>query len=152
MAMLIYISAGCFMIIENVHPENLVQPYTFHVTLYFTTVTLSTVGYGEIYPLTDFGRMFILVIILYAIVIKIPSQTTDLVRLMGMKSVYERNLYNPNSEIPHVIITGHVTLSGLENVSLELFHQDHGSLERHAVILQPSEPNNYMEMFLHDPK
>jgi hypothetical protein len=152
MALLIYISAGCFMIIENMYPENLVEPYKFHITLYFTTVTLTTVGYGEYFPYTDEGRMFILCMILYAIVIKIPTQTTELLRLMGMKSVYERNLYKPNAEIPHVIITGHVLLNALENVTLELFHPDHGTMERHAVILQPFEPTNYMEMFLHDPK
>jgi hypothetical protein len=149
MALLIYISAGCFMIM---YPENLVEPYKFHITLYFTTVTLTTVGYGEYFPYTDEGRMFILCMILYAIVIKIPTQTTELLRLMGMKSVYERNLYKPNAEIPHVIITGHVLLNALENVTLELFHPDHGTMERHAVILQPFEPTNYMEMFLHDPK
>jgi voltage-gated potassium channel len=72
-ALLIYIAAGCFMIIENMFPENLIVPYKFHVALYFTTVTLTTVGYGDYFPQTAEGRMFILCMILYAIVIKIPS-------------------------------------------------------------------------------
>jgi len=152
MVLLIYISSCSFMVIENMHPENLPKPYTIHVTFYFTVVTLSTVGYGDFYPYTDEGRMFILFMILYAIVYRIPSQTTELLRLMGMKSVYERNVYKVNVEIPHVIITGHVTLSGMQNVTPELFHPDHGSTDRHAVILQTSDPNNFMEMFLHDPK
>lgn len=111
------------------------EPFTFHVTLYFTTVTLLTVGYGDYYPKTSQGRMFILCMIMYAIVIKIPMQMTELIRLLGMKSVYERNTIRPNSEIPFVIITGNVTLSGIENVTLELFHPDHGSTERNAVVL-----------------
>ena len=50
--------------------------------------------------------------IMYAVVIKIPMQLTELIRLLGMKSVYERDRQQPNSEIPHVIITGNVTLYG----------------------------------------
>ena len=79
--------------------------------------------------------MFILCMIMYAVVIKIPMQLTELIRLLGMKSVYERDRQQPNSEIPHVIITGNVTLSGIANVTLELFHPDHGSTERKAVVL-----------------
>lgn len=40
----------------------------------------------------------------------------------------------------------------LQNFSEELFHIDHGSSDRHAIILQPFDPSNEMEQFLHDPK
>lgn len=33
----------------------------------------------------------------------------------------------------------------------ELFHPDHGSQERHCVMLQPFEPTNQIAGFLHDP-
>ena len=39
----------------------------------------------------------------------------------------------------------------MKNFSEELFHPDHGIQERHAVIVQPHDPSNEMEMFLHDP-
>jgi potassium large conductance calcium-activated channel subfamily M alpha protein 1 len=98
------------MIIENLQPNNLLIPYKFHVAFYYIAVTLTTVGYGDFYPYTDEGRMFIFVLLLYAIVIKIPRLMNDLLRLMSLKSVYERRVYNTNVEIPHVIITGQVTL------------------------------------------
>lgn len=81
----------------------------------------------------------------------IPSTITTLVFLMNQKSQYERYSYKKNVEIKHVVITGHVQLQALETVTTELFHIDHGSQERHAVILQSHEPNNAMEMFLHEP-
>jgi hypothetical protein len=34
----------------------------------------------------------------------------------------------------------------------ELFHEDHGSAERIAVILQEVAPTSNIEMFLHDPR
>jgi len=123
------------MIIENLQPNNLLIPYKFHVAFYYIAVTLTTVGYGDFYPYTDEGRMFIFVLLLYAIVIKIPRLMNDLLRLMSLKSVYERRVYNTNVEIPHVIITGQVTLQSLQNVCIELFHPDHGRIQRHAIVL-----------------
>lgn len=32
-----------------------------------------------------------------------------------------------------------------------MFHPDHGSYDRHAVIIQLNDPANDMEMFLHNP-
>jgi len=32
-----------------------------------------------------------------------------------------------------------------------LFHEDHGVQDRHAVILQPVDPSNEMEMFFNEP-
>mmetsp|Transcript_14927 Transcript_14927/g.10436 ORF Transcript_14927/g.10436 Transcript_14927/m.10436 type:complete len:122 (+) Transcript_14927:475-840(+) len=52
---LMYISAGVYMVIENFEPENLSKPYTFDLCIYFIFVTISTVGYGDYYPLTDYG-------------------------------------------------------------------------------------------------
>jgi len=148
----ICISAGIFMVIENFFPENLDEPYTFHVTLYFIAATISTVGYGDFYPKSDEGKIFILTLILYVIVVKVPKITADLVSLLGSKSPYERFTYQHNPEIPHIVITGHVMQTALENFTLELLHPDHGSTERVALIIQPNEPNNSMKMFLHDPK
>ena len=54
--LLTYNMAGFFMIIENMSPTFLYgEPYSFHVTLYFTCVTLLTVGYGDYYPQTSVG-------------------------------------------------------------------------------------------------
>lgn len=73
------------MIVENSHPENLTEwgPYKFHIAFYYITVTLATVGYGDFYPHTEVGKMFIFFLLLYAIVIKIPRLMNDLLNLMA---------------------------------------------------------------------
>lgn len=95
--------------------------------------------------------MFTMVTIIYTIVYKIPMHMNELLRLMGLKSFYAREIYKSNNEIPHVVITGQVVIQALQNFSEELFHIDHGTQDRHAIILQPNDPSNEMEMFLHDP-
>jgi hypothetical protein len=70
---------------------------------------------------------------------------------MSLKSYFARKIYKPNIEIPHIVITGFVVCKALRTFCSELFHQDHGSSDRHAVVIQPTDPNNEMEIFLRDP-
>lgn len=51
---LMYISAGIYMVIEN-FALPICEQLPFHATLYFIVVSLATVGYGDIYPKTDYG-------------------------------------------------------------------------------------------------
>jgi len=125
MFVLIYISSGLIMVIENFDLEE--KDLSFHDAFYFIVVTLATVGYGDIYPKTDLGKIFIMFIIIFTIIIMLPQQTNELIRLMGLKSFYARKIYKANPEIPHIVITGHVVLQGLKNFCEELFHADHGN-------------------------
>lgn len=72
MFILVYISAGIFMILENFDQEANPVPFLFNETFYFIVVTLSTVGYGDIYPKTDYGKVFTMFIIVYTIIIIMP--------------------------------------------------------------------------------
>ena len=52
------------------HPENrlyqLTSQTTFHEFLYFTVITISTVGYGDIYPISEGGRALIICLISFS--------------------------------------------------------------------------------------
>ena len=89
-------------------------------------MTWTTVGYGDIYPFSDLGQILILCIILIIVVVRIPQQVGELIRLMGLKSPYERDSYKPNPEIPFIVIAGDVVLTALNNISSEFYHPDHG--------------------------
>jgi len=43
---------------------SIIEHYTFLESLYITIITISTVGYGEIRPLSDAGRIFTIILIL----------------------------------------------------------------------------------------
>lgn len=59
-------------------------------------------------------------------------------------------MFSSKSEVPHIVITGIVTLEALKNFTKELFHEDHGSEDKIGVILQTKDPTPYMDMFLHN--
>jgi hypothetical protein len=69
-----------------------------------------TVGYGDYYPRSSGGQMFIIFIILYIILYKLGNSIEELLRLMGLKSFYARTSYTSNNEVPHVVITGQVVI------------------------------------------
>jgi hypothetical protein len=56
-------------------------------------------------------------------------------RLMSLKSYHARRIYTKNLEIEHLVITGDVVIQALQIFCAELFHEDHGVEERHAIIL-----------------
>jgi hypothetical protein len=136
MLLLIYITAGIIQVTENFLREKVdeADELSFHQCLYFVVVTLSTVGYGDITPMTPIGRVLVMLVILITIVL-IPRQTNELLRLMGLQSVYARSFYKANSDVPHIVITGNVMLPALKNFCQELFHPDHGSQAKNAIIL-----------------
>lgn len=134
------------------HPDikqlGLIDKSHFHDFLYFIVVTLSTVGYGDIFPLTEQGRLVVILLILLALVY-IPKQTNELIQLMSTSSIYARAAYKSNPETPHIVICGQVGVDSLKNFCDELFHPDHGTQDKNAIIIQNCLPNQEMKVFLH---
>ena len=78
---LIYISAGLFQIVEN-HERSEDNQLPFHHSVYFIVVTIATVGYGDIVPETETGKMLVIALIIITFVL-VPKQTNDLYNLMS---------------------------------------------------------------------
>ena len=61
-SVMIYGTAGAYILGQsgnfNIHINSLVT------ALYFTVVTISTVGYGDITPVTEIGRIFVIILII----------------------------------------------------------------------------------------
>jgi voltage-gated potassium channel Kch len=103
-------------------------------------VTLATVGYGDEVPQQEFGRVLVLFIIMFTIVL-IPAQINELQRLMRIRSRYRRIEYK-SIDVRHIVVTGSVQLPTLTNFCNELFHEDHGTKATNAVVIQDHDPTS----------
>jgi len=76
MVAIVFVSAGLIFYAENkINPENF---RTFFDAVYFSVVTLTTVGFGDITPFSNYGRTITLLIIISGIVF-IPWQVRNLI-------------------------------------------------------------------------
>jgi len=60
--------------------------------IYFTVVTLSTVGFGDIVPKTEYGRVSVILLIIIVIIL-IPKLLNELIRLMGQSFYFFIGIY-----------------------------------------------------------
>ena len=121
---------------------------SFHEFIYYTVITLSTVGYGDIYPISETSRIVIICLIVLAAYM-IPLKTGHLLNLLEDTSIYSREIYKSNPEIPHIVVCGYISVDAMISFCEELFHVDHGQTEKNVIILDKNKPSQQMKMFLH---
>ena len=129
--------------------HNLLLRRYFHHYFYFIIVSLTTVGYGEIIPLSILSQMMIIALVVVIIVI-IPDQTNELINLSNAQTIYEGKEYISSQDVPFVVLIGNIGLDALKSFCEEYFHSDHGKYYRHIVILMNKFPSKQFESFLNE--
>jgi len=116
---------------------------SFFDAVYFISITVTSVGYGDIAPVTQNAKLVVILFILATVVI-IPARIAELQKLLSLSSPYQ-NPYVPQNNERHVIVTGHTSdKRKLERFLKEFFHPDRQSnlgQDSHCVILSTSVPN-----------
>ena len=135
-----------------INPKNRVYALSsqvqFHEFYYFSMITLFTLGYGEIYPISELGRVVILCFIIYSIYL-IQDVSRKLFNALRGTSEYSRQIYKSSEDIFFIVLCGTISVEALTSFCEELFHPDHGQSQKHIVILNNKEPSNEMMKFLH---
>ena len=129
--------------------ENGDSNHTILIYAYYIMVTMSTVGYGDILPLTDLGRTFMT----FFIIGGLAFFAAILPKLAGLtSSYYQKTQYVDfiTSQVPkHVIVCGHITADTVRDFLKDFFHPDRGETLTHVLFLHPERPGGDLKNVLH---
>jgi len=129
---------------ESMCPD---QTYVFLDMLYYTVVTLTTAGYGDISPHSTLG-MFLFILLFLALFSIIPKQLTELQKVYSLTSPYGSNTYKGKNDTKHILLLGDSSKDSVMTFLTECFHSDHGRSETKVVILRNSEPSDEISAIL----
>lgn len=109
--------------------------------VYFLIITITTVGYGDIYPHTTYGQMLSIGII-FVILALIPKQASEFSKVNSLISIYERKAYKKaKSKTSHILLFGNAPIEAVKIFLQECFHADHGVSEMDIVIMRNIPPS-----------
>ena len=119
------------------------EMYQFHDVIYFEFVTLTTIGFGDLTPKSDFGRLGVIGTIVLIIAV-IPALYSKMSIVFSLNSTYSRQSYKTISRgNKHLIILGDCGPESYDACLHELYHEDHGNTNFDTIIMQ-TEPNDDM--------
>jgi len=149
--------AGAYLTIENEFaPTSMLKRrnrgrLTIIDCLYFVATTVSTVGYGDLAPLSVPGKFLVSIMIMTALAI-ISDTLNQIVTLITSQSPYARDSYSPSGLAKHVVVCGKFDSTSMNDFLCEFFHPDHCARDEmfHVVILGQDTPDLTMKSLLED--
>ncbi|XP_042209875.1 calcium-activated potassium channel slowpoke-like isoform X16 [Homarus americanus] len=138
--------AGIIHLLENsgdpLEFEN-AQPLSYWTCVYFLIVTMSTVGYGDVYCHTVFGRTFLVFFLLVGLAI-FASCIPEIIDLVGTRSKYGGTLKNERGR-RHIVVCGHITYESVSHFLKDFLHEDREDVDVEVVFLHRKPPDLELE-------
>lgn len=145
--MLLAVSFGLISIVFGIVGYMLIEKYGFLEAFYMTVITISTVGFTEVMPLSPAGRIFTIIFIIINLVIfaYVISVLTSYLFEGNLKKIFRK--YMTDRELSK--LKGHVIVCGLGRNGSKACEELIRSNKRFVVIdKQPEIPDIYPEAVL----
>ncbi|XP_061767751.1 calcium-activated potassium channel subunit alpha-1a-like [Nerophis ophidion] len=140
-------AAGFIHLVENSGDpwENFAnsQPLSYWECVYLLMVTMSTVGYGDVYAKTTLGRLFMVFFILGGLAM-FASYVPEIIELIGNRKKYGGS-YSAVNGRKHIVVCGHITLESVSNFLKDFLHKDRDDVNVEIVFLHNISPNLELE-------
>ncbi|KAM9809404.1 calcium-activated potassium channel subunit alpha-1a isoform X4 [Syngnathus typhle] len=140
-------AAGFIHLVENSGDpwENFqnFQSLSYWECVYLLMVTMSTVGYGDVYAKTTLGRLFMVFFILGGLAM-FASYVPEIIELIGNRKKYGGS-YSAVNGRKHIVVCGHITLESVSNFLKDFLHKDRDDVNVEIVFLHNISPNLELE-------
>ncbi|KAL6422501.1 hypothetical protein ACFW04_010646 [Cataglyphis niger] len=142
-------AAGIIHLLENSgDPFEFANPQqlSYWTCVYFLIVTMSTVGYGDVYCQTILGRTFLVFFLLVGLAI-FASSIPEIIDLVGSRSKYSGE-YKREHGKRHIVVCGHITYESVSHFLKDFLHEDREDVDVEVVFLHRKEPDLELEGLL----
>ncbi|KAF7220457.1 transcript variant X25 [Nothobranchius furzeri] len=119
------------------------QTLSYWECVYLLMVTMSTVGYGDVYAKTTLGRLFMVFFILGGLAM-FASYVPEIIELIGNRKKYG-GTYSAVNGRKHIVVCGHITLESVSNFLKDFLHKDRDDVNVEIVFLHNISPNLELE-------
>ncbi|XP_006783857.1 calcium-activated potassium channel subunit alpha-1a isoform X14 [Neolamprologus brichardi] len=119
------------------------QSLSYWECVYLLMVTMSTVGYGDVYARTTLGRLFMVFFILGGLAM-FASYVPEIIELIGNRKKYGGS-YSAVNGRKHIVVCGHITLESVSNFLKDFLHKDRDDVNVEIVFLHNISPNLELE-------
>ncbi|XP_023325746.1 calcium-activated potassium channel slowpoke [Eurytemora carolleeae] len=146
--------AGLFYLLENTgdwyheyanarEPGNL----RYWDTVYWLVITASTIGYGDYYPVTDLGKIT-MVLYLSGAIASFASNLPEIAELVGNQPKYAGAFEQMNNQRQFIVVCGNINYDSVKNFLKDFFHPAREDVNCEIVFLNKNEPDLEFEGLL----
>ena len=143
---LLFVSVCFIHYLERTHSESSI-PNLFE-SLWFIIITITTVGYGDIYPQTWYGKVFIMCLVIL-VLFSLTTVLDELLELLGSSHKTTAAYFNYVKGNHVVLVTSNIRMNILVDFLNELYSEESNDLV--TVILCPRSPDKMTENRLKSP-
>ncbi|KAL9898962.1 calcium-activated potassium channel slo isoform 32-T34 [Glossina fuscipes fuscipes] len=139
-------AAGIIHLLENSGDPldfNNAHRLSYWTCVYFLIVTMSTVGYGDVYCETVLGRTFLVFFLLVGLAV-FASWIPEITELAAQRSKYG-GTYNKDPRKRHIVVCGHITYESVSHFLKDFLHEDREDVDVEVVFLHRKPPDLELE-------
>ncbi|XP_022209728.1 calcium-activated potassium channel slowpoke isoform X15 [Drosophila obscura] len=139
-------AAGIIHLLENSGDPldfNNAHRLSYWTCVYFLIVTMSTVGYGDVYCETVLGRTFLVFFLLVGLAV-FASWIPEITELAAQRSKYGGQ-YSKDPRKRHIVVCGHITYESVSHFLKDFLHEDREDVDVEVVFLHRKPPDLELE-------